>query len=87
MSQEKLNFKASKLLLLVHLLALLVIAHGKLPPEVSNDLNAPAVYILGDSSVDCGDNTLFYPLIHSSMSLYSCNGSDSTLIPHLLGNF
>ncbi|BFG35038.1 hypothetical protein CerSpe_213120 [Prunus speciosa] len=84
MSQEKPNFKATKLLLLVHLVALLVIAHGKLPPEVSNDLNAPAFYILGDSSVDCGDNTLFYPLIHSYLSLYSCNGSDSTLIPHLL---
>ncbi|XP_004308540.1 PREDICTED: GDSL esterase/lipase At1g71250-like [Fragaria vesca subsp. vesca] len=44
-----------------------------------------AFYVLGDSSVDCGDNTLFYPLIHSYLSLYSCNGSNgSTLIPHLL---
>ncbi|KAM1206203.1 hypothetical protein FF1_006875 [Malus domestica] len=80
--------------ILVHLLALsvmgfVVIAHGKLP-EVSTGQNdspnaPPAFYILGDSSVDCGDNTLFYPLVHSSLSLYSCNGSsDASLIPHLL---
>lgn len=82
--------------ILVHLLALsvmgfVVTAHGKLPEvsAVQNDTpNAPpAFYILGDSSVDCGDNTLFYPLVHSFLSLYSCNGSsDASLIPHLLGN-
>ncbi|QHN91262.1 hypothetical protein HN51_049669 [Arachis hypogaea] len=43
-----------------------------------------AFYVLGDSSVDCGDNTLFYPLLHGHFSLYPCNGSDSTLLPQLL---
>ncbi|GAB2274486.1 hypothetical protein Dimus_009256 [Dionaea muscipula] len=41
------------------------------------------IFIMGDSSVDCGDNTLFYPLLHDAFSLVPCNGSDSTL-PHLL---
>lgn len=81
---------------LVHLLALLVmwfmvIAHGKLKAALSvknGRNNSAAFYILGDSSVDCGDNTLFYPLIHSYLSLYSCNGSDDkSLIPHLLGKY
>lgn len=89
------SFK-TKGLPLVHLLALLVlgfmvIAHGKLKEasSVKNGRNnSAAFYILGDSSVDCGDNTLFYPLIHSYLSLYSCNGSDDkSLIPHLLGKY
>ncbi|KAF7815462.1 GDSL esterase/lipase [Senna tora] len=47
--------------------------------------NASALYVLGDSTVDCGDNTLFYPLLHARLSLYPCNGSDSSLLPQLLG--
>ncbi|KAH7561360.1 hypothetical protein JRO89_XS10G0216100 [Xanthoceras sorbifolium] len=43
-----------------------------------------AFYVLGDSSVDCGENTLFYPLLHHNLSLLPCNGSDSTLLPHRL---
>ncbi|MED6168338.1 hypothetical protein PIB30_010668 [Stylosanthes scabra] len=44
-----------------------------------------AFYVLGDSSVDCGENTLFYPLLHGHFSLYPCsNGSDATLLPQLL---
>ncbi|KAJ8559932.1 hypothetical protein K7X08_003990 [Anisodus acutangulus] len=42
------------------------------------------MYILGDSSVDCGDNTPFYPILHQNMSLHPCNGSDQTLLPQLL---
>lgn len=54
-------------------------------PEMQRGRDVPALYVLGDSSVDCGDNTLFYPLLHRNLSLYPCNGSDSTLLPHLLG--
>ncbi|XP_038707351.1 GDSL esterase/lipase At1g71250-like [Tripterygium wilfordii] len=42
-----------------------------------------ALYVMGDSSVDCGDNTLFYPLVRHNLSLLPCNGSAS-LLPHLL---
>lgn len=44
-----------------------------------------ALFVLGDSSVDCGDNTLFYPLLHGRLSLHPCNGSDATLLPQLIG--
>ncbi|CAA0829068.1 SGNH hydrolase-type esterase superfamily protein [Striga hermonthica] len=43
-----------------------------------------AMFVLGDSSVDCGDNTPFYVLLHRNQSLFPCNGSDDTLIPQLL---
>lgn len=43
-----------------------------------------SLFILGDSSVDCGDNTLLYPLLHGRLSLYPCNGSDSSLLPQLI---
>ncbi|GER54782.1 GDSL esterase/lipase [Striga asiatica] len=43
-----------------------------------------AMFVLGDSSVDCGDNTPFYLLLHRNQSLFPCNGSDDTLIPQLL---
>lgn len=52
-----------------------------------NNKNISALYVLGDSSVDCGNNTLFYPLVHSRFSLYSCDRSDSSLLPQLLGTF
>ncbi|KAM7259713.1 hypothetical protein ACFE04_015454 [Oxalis oulophora] len=44
-----------------------------------------ALYVLGDSSVDCGDNSVFYALNHRNFSLTPCdNGSDSSLLPHFL---
>ncbi|KAL3625724.1 hypothetical protein CASFOL_030253 [Castilleja foliolosa] len=52
-----------------------------------DDLTMPpagAMYVLGDSSVDCGDNTPFYILLHRNLSLFPCNGSDATLLPQLL---
>ncbi|KAG8388881.1 hypothetical protein BUALT_Bualt02G0171300 [Buddleja alternifolia] len=55
---------------------------------LSSDLMSSAVtamYVLGDSSVDCGDNTPFYSLSHRNLSLFPCNGSDTTLLPQLLG--
>jgi len=64
--------------------------HTNKPNAPANEKNASdvsALYVLGDSSVDCGDNTLFYPLLHGRLSLYPCNGSDATLLPQLLGTF
>ncbi|KAK2640966.1 hypothetical protein Ddye_022729 [Dipteronia dyeriana] len=56
-------------------------------PEKPLSVDEPyftAFNVLGDSSVDCGENTLFYPLLHHNLSLLPCNGSDSTLLPHRL---
>ncbi|XP_050223853.1 GDSL esterase/lipase At1g71250-like [Mercurialis annua] len=46
--------------------------------------NVSAMFIMGDSSVDCGHNNPFYPFLHRNLSLVPCNGSDSTLLPYLL---
>ncbi|KAK7300334.1 hypothetical protein RJT34_11177 [Clitoria ternatea] len=67
-----------------------IVHHGKCtetPPataNVKNGSHVSALYVLGDSSVDCGNNTLFYPLLHGRLSSYPCNGSDATLLPQLL---
>ncbi|KAL2316944.1 hypothetical protein Fmac_030820 [Flemingia macrophylla] len=68
------------------LVLLLSIVHGQYTDtaNVENGSHVSALYVLGDSSVDCGDNTLFYPLLHAPLSLYPCNGSDATLLPQLL---
>ncbi|CAM8982657.1 unnamed protein product [Rhodiola kirilowii] len=57
-----------------------------LTPKPSNQSRGPsAMFVMGDSSVDCGDNTLFYSLVHRNRSIYPCNGSDSaTLVPYIL---
>jgi len=79
--------------IVVVLMGILSIVHGQhtdkpiAPPNEKNDSHVSALYVLGDSSVDCGDNTLFYPLLHARLSLYPCNGSDATLLPQLLGTF
>ncbi|KAK6926440.1 GDSL lipase/esterase [Dillenia turbinata] len=55
--------------------------------DVSISSPSPSVsglFVLGDSSVDCGANTLFYPLLHRTLSLLPCNGSDASLLPQLL---
>ncbi|KAJ1432144.1 SGNH hydrolase superfamily [Sesbania bispinosa] len=73
-------------------MGMLSIVHGQYKEVLTSNASAngrngshvSAFYVLGDSSVDCGDNTLFYPLFHGRLSLYSCNGSDSTLLPQLL---
>lgn len=75
----------------VLLIGILSIVHGQFTDtpttnaHVTNSSRVSALYVLGDSSVDCGDNTLFYPLLHGRLSLYPCNGSDATLLPQLLG--
>ncbi|XP_061352019.1 GDSL esterase/lipase At1g71250-like [Gastrolobium bilobum] len=71
----------------VMLIRIFSIVHGQYfeaPANERNSSHKSALYILGDSSVDCGDNTLFYPLLHGRLSLYPCNGSDATLLPQLL---
>ncbi|KAL8531055.1 hypothetical protein ACS0TY_007897 [Phlomoides rotata] len=45
---------------------------------------ASAMYVLGDSSVDCGDNTPLDAFIPKNISQFPCNGSDATLLPHLI---
>ncbi|CAK7329200.1 unnamed protein product [Dovyalis caffra] len=75
-------------LLLAILMSLGGLVHGqflpKTPSVVENGSHVSALYIMGDSSVDCGKNSLFYPFLHRNLSLLPCNGSDSTLLPHLL---
>ncbi|XP_057953732.1 GDSL esterase/lipase At1g71250-like [Malania oleifera] len=78
-------------MVLVLLLLLLVAVfpgkiHARRPVEngSSSGRSVSALFVLGDSSVDCGDNTLFYPLLRRNLSLHPCNGSDTTLLPHLL---
>lgn len=43
------------------------------------------MFVLGDSSVDCGDNNPFNGFLHQNLSRFPCNGSDTTLLPQLLG--
>ncbi|KAK4780469.1 hypothetical protein SAY87_016575 [Trapa incisa] len=60
--------------------------HGVLLPSSTEKKgwSVSAFYVLGDSSVDCGDNTLFYPFLHHNLSLIPCEGSDRSLVPHFL---
>ena len=55
---------------------------GQITPT---DRSVSAMFVLGDSSVDCGDNTLFYSQLHRNLSLLPCNASHHTLLPYLLG--
>lgn len=49
-------------------------------------LKPRALFVVGDSTVDCGGNSLFYPFLRHHNSLLPCfNGSSSTLIPYFLG--
>ncbi|XP_073113139.1 GDSL esterase/lipase At1g71250 isoform X2 [Elaeis guineensis] len=45
---------------------------------------ATALFVLGDSSVNCGDNTFFYPLLPLNFSSTFCNGSHHRLLPDLI---
>ncbi|XP_022153783.1 uncharacterized protein LOC111021219 [Momordica charantia] len=68
------------------LLGMVAVAVGVAdPPQVSN---VTAMYLLGDSSVDCGLSTLYYPLLHRNFSLFPCeadaDADASTLLPHFL---
>ncbi|GAV90139.1 Lipase_GDSL domain-containing protein [Cephalotus follicularis] len=67
----------------VVLLGMNSVANGQV--AVENGSYVSAMYVLGDSSVDCGFNTLLYPIYHHNLSMVPCNnGSDSILLPHLL---
>ncbi|KZV31877.1 GDSL esterase/lipase-like [Dorcoceras hygrometricum] len=54
--------------------------------RVSKRPSVAAMYLLGDSSVDCGENTPFYSVLHQNLSMYPCNGSDSSLVPQILAS-
>uniref|UniRef100_A0A803LXH4 GDSL esterase/lipase n=1 Tax=Chenopodium quinoa TaxID=63459 RepID=A0A803LXH4_CHEQI len=48
-------------------------------------MKSPAIFVMGDSTVDCGVNALFYPLLRRNLSLFPCSKThQSTLIPHFL---
>ncbi|KAI5577809.1 hypothetical protein BDE02_09G140000 [Populus trichocarpa] len=75
-------------LLLAILMSSIGLVHGQFLPNTPSVMetgsHVSALYLMGDSSVDCGKNSLFYPLLRRNLSLLPCNGSDSTLLPHLL---
>ncbi|KAL8140940.1 LOW QUALITY PROTEIN: hypothetical protein V2J09_006961 [Rumex salicifolius] len=52
--------------------------------SLSSPIRPKAIFILGDSSVDCGENTLLNSFLHRNHSLFPCKGSDSDLFPYLL---
>ncbi|XP_021720630.1 GDSL esterase/lipase At1g71250-like [Chenopodium quinoa] len=53
--------------------------------NTSKSMKSPAIFVMGDSTVDCGVNALFYPLLRRNLSLFPCSKShQSTLIPHFL---
>ncbi|KAJ6693081.1 hypothetical protein OIU79_014757 [Salix purpurea] len=84
--------RRSAMVFLCLLLAILMNLSGRVhgqflptaPSVMENGSHVSALYLMGDSSVDCGKNSLFYPLLHRNLSLLPCNGGDSTLLPHLL---
>ncbi|XP_010034249.3 GDSL esterase/lipase At1g71250-like [Eucalyptus grandis] len=65
------------------LILFLAVSAGMISPSKGSYVSA--FYVLGDSSVDCGGNTLFYPFLHGDLSLHPCSGgADKTLVPHFL---
>ncbi|OMO77176.1 Lipase, GDSL [Corchorus olitorius] len=64
--------------------AVVVMGTSSAMGQESSSWNVSAMYVLGDSSVDCGLNSMFYPFVHRSHSLLPCNGSNSILPPYLL---
>lgn len=53
------------------------------PPESPSP--ATALFVLGDSSVNCGDNTFFYPVLPVNFSSPFCDRSRHRLLPDLIG--
>ncbi|KAC9696439.1 hypothetical protein E3N88_45384 [Mikania micrantha] len=51
---------------------------------VSGMSNMKAMYVMGDSTVDCGENTLFFPYLLRNLSLHPCEGPPTSILPHLL---
>nr|CAD1829521.1 unnamed protein product [Ananas comosus var. bracteatus] len=45
---------------------------------------ATALFVLGDSSVNCGDNTFFYPILPVNFSSPFCDRSRHRLLPDLI---
>ncbi|XP_057802372.1 GDSL esterase/lipase At1g71250-like [Salvia miltiorrhiza] len=74
----------SKFLCLIFLLVNVCFAAVKMVLSGVATPPGPAMFVLGDSSVDCGDNNPFNGLFHRNLSRFPCNGSDTTLLPQLL---
>lgn len=75
------SFPPLTLTIILLLLLLFPAVHGS-PYPVS------ALFALGDSSVNCGDNSFLYPFLSSNSSSFLCNSTARRLlIPDLLGRF
>lgn len=62
--------------------------HNMIFNNNSSSIKSGAIFVIGDSAVDCAENALFYPILRHNLSLIPCsNGSNSTLIHHFLGIF
>ncbi|XP_077247625.1 GDSL esterase/lipase At1g71250-like [Tasmannia lanceolata] len=73
-------------LLLLFPLSIFLIFLGRFPilPSVEGHSSVSAFFILGDSSVNCGDNIFLYPFFKGNLSSYLCIGKDRRLIPDIL---
>ncbi|XP_072976153.1 GDSL esterase/lipase At1g71250-like [Typha angustifolia] len=57
------------------------------PDPVDSRIPSTALFVLGDSSVNCGDNTLFYPLLPLNFSSsFLCDASRHRLLPDLIAD-
>ncbi|XP_058108937.1 GDSL esterase/lipase At1g71250-like [Magnolia sinica] len=86
--RKEMERRFSKLLLLFALAVFsTVLRRITILPSVegqSSGSPVSAFFILGDSSVNCGDNFFFYPYLPRNSSSYLCNTSDRRLIPDFL---
>lgn len=60
----------------------------RFPAVHGNPYPVSALFALGDSSVNCGDNSFLYPFLSSNSSSFRCNSTARRLlIPDLLGRY
>ncbi|XP_043687793.1 GDSL esterase/lipase At1g71250-like [Telopea speciosissima] len=71
------------LLLLAHFFVV-VLAQYPVIDTTQERLSISAMFIMGDSSVRCGENSFFSSLFGQDSILFPCNGSQPILIPQLL---
>ncbi|KAJ4976633.1 hypothetical protein NE237_001739 [Protea cynaroides] len=74
------------LLLLTLLFVASSVVLGQFPfvPTPQERFSVSAMFIMGDSSVNCGENSFYSTLFDQDSLLFPCNGSQPTLIPQLL---
>ncbi|PIA53343.1 hypothetical protein AQUCO_00900131v1 [Aquilegia coerulea] len=68
------------------LLSFFFITLARCGGETQNNSSVSALFILGDSSVNCGNNGLFSNFLHDRSSIYPCVGFETRLLPDLLGD-